>query len=177
MLHKLFFIKNGVRRTPPSQIIQRWIPLWKVSPRKILPYPFLKLILLNKCFSSRWEYYFWKRASKAKRLRDIIVPLDNFKGCGDQIFQKRTFIIVIIIFVIIIIQLLLLPLLLSKNVWACAKKVFKSGTSVSIFQRRLGCYLLYGRMEMYKWHESVYNSFLDAQIKGPNIPFNLSPPS
>ena len=60
---------------------------------------------------------------------------------------------------------------ISKNFWGCAKKVFKSGTSVSIFQRRLGYYLLYGRIETYKWHESVYNSFLDSQIKGTEYSF------
>ena len=31
---------------------------------------------------------------------------------------------------------------ISKNSWGCAKNVFKSGTSVSIFQRRSGYYLL-----------------------------------
>ena len=65
----------------------------------------------------------------------------------------------------------------SKNFGDCAKEVFKSDTSVSIFQRRLQYYLLYGRTKTYKSYESVYNSFLDAQIKGTNIPFNLSPPS
>ena len=55
---------------------------------------------------------------------------------------------------------------ISKIFWSRAKKVFKSGTSVSISQRRSGRYLLYGRIETYKSHESVYNSFLDAQIKG-----------
>ena len=55
---------------------------------------------------------------------------------------------------------------ISKNFWSCAKKVFKSGTSVSLFQHRSGYYLLYESIETYKSHESVYNSFLDAQIKG-----------
>ena len=100
------------RITPPSQITPRWTFLRKISPRKIPPYPFLKILLLNKCLSSSWEYYFWKHAIKAKHLRDIIVPPDNFEGWEDKIFLKRTFIIIIMISVIIIIQLLLLLLLL-----------------------------------------------------------------
>ena len=59
---------------------------------------------------------------------------------------------------------------ISKNVFGYAKKVLRSGTSSSItissiFRRRSGHYLLYQRIEMYKSHECVYNSFLDAHIK------------
>ena len=51
---------------------------------------------------------------------------------------------------------------ISKNFCGCAKKVFKSGTFVFTFQRLSGYCLLYRRIEKYKSHESVYNSFLDA---------------
>ena len=78
--------KMSSRQIPPSQITPRWTFLRKISPRKIPPYPFLKLFLLNKCFSSSWEYYFWKHAIKAKHLRDIIVPPDNLEGWEDKIF-------------------------------------------------------------------------------------------
>ena len=62
--------------------------------------------------NKRWEYCFWKHASKAKRPRDITWRLTTFKGEGVK-YLKRTFIININIIVIIIIQLLLLPLLLT----------------------------------------------------------------
>ena len=60
---------------------------------------------------------------------------------------------------------------ISKIFWGCPKTVFKSGTSVSIFQRRSRYYLLCRRVETYKSHENVYNSFLDAQIKGTEYSF------
>ena len=58
-----------------------------------------------------------------------------------------------------------------KSFWGYAKKVFKSGTSISIFQHRSGYYLLCGHIETYKSHENVYNSFLHAQIKGSEYSF------
>ena len=60
---------------------------------------------------------------------------------------------------------------INKIFWGRAKKDFKSGTSASISQCRSGHYLLYGRIETHKLHESVYNSFLDTQIKGTGYSF------
>ena len=94
----------------------------------------------------------------------------TFKGEGANTL-KRTFIIIIIIIVIFIIAVAADVDEISKTFWGCAKKVFTSGTSVSIFQNRSGCYLLYGRIETYKSHDNVYNSFLDAQIKGAEHSF------
>ena len=105
------------------------------------------------------------------------MPPDNFQEWGDQIFLKRIFIVIIIIFVIILCSIIIVTIAadkddeISKNFWGCAKKVFKSSIFVSVFQRRSGHYLLYGRIETYKLHESVYISFLDAQIKGTEYSF------
>ena len=95
-----------------------------------------------------------------------------------KIFLKRTFIIFIVVIIVIVIIQLLLSLLqlttiikLVKTLGAAQKKVFKPGTSVSIFQRCSGYYLLYGHIETYKLLESVYKSFLDAQIKGTKYSF------
>ena len=55
---------------------------------------------------------------------------------------------------------------ISKNFWGYApKSVQIRHLCSSIFQRRSGYYQLYQRIGMCKSHESVYNSFLDAQIK------------
>ena len=55
------FHSVDVGRTPPWKIPPRWIPLRKIPPRKTLPYPFLKLFLLNKCFSSEKSHFLLTR--------------------------------------------------------------------------------------------------------------------
>ena len=48
-------------KTPPWKIPPRWIPLRKIPPRKTLRYPFLKLFLLNKRFSSEKSHFLLTR--------------------------------------------------------------------------------------------------------------------
>ena len=55
------FHSVDVGRTPPWKIPPRWIPLRKIPPRKTLPYPFLKLFLLNKRFSSEKSHFLLTR--------------------------------------------------------------------------------------------------------------------
>ena len=64
---------------------------------------------------------------------------------------------------------------ISKNPWGCAKNVFKSGTSVSIFQRHLG-YFKDALKRIDRMKVFTIPSWM-PKLKEPNIPFNLSPPS
>ena len=107
------------------------------------------------------------------------MPADNFQSCGGQIFLKWTFIVIILVVIIIIIIIAVDTDNndeISKNSWGCAKKVFKSGTSVSIFQHRHTTYFKdvlkrINRMTVFTI------PFWMSKLKEPNIPFNLSPPS
>ena len=107
----------------------------------------------------------------------------TFKGEGTKYLKKGTYIIIIIIFEIIIIKLFNIAVAadnddkISKKFLGCTKKVFKSGTSVSIFQRHSGCYLLYGRIETISRIKVFTIPSWMPKSKEPNIPFNLSPPS
>ena len=90
----------------------------------------------------------------------------TFKGEGAKYLKKG-----LLLLSLLLLQLLLFSYYIAVAIIAVA--VFKSGTSVSIFQRRSGYYLLYGTIETHRSHESVYNSFLDAQIKETEYSFNL----
>ena len=98
----------------------------------------------------------------------------NFKGEGTKYFKKGPLLLSLLFcnyyYSIIVV-------VATENgdekvkTWGCGRKVFKSGTFVSISQHRSGYYLLYRCIETYKSQESVSNSFLDAQIKGTKHSF------
>ena len=61
VFHSVDFGKTPPWKIPPRWIPPRWIPLRKIPPRKTLRYPFLKLFLLNKRFSSEKSHFLLTR--------------------------------------------------------------------------------------------------------------------
>ena len=65
---------------------------------------------------------------------------------------------------------------ISETFGGCAKKFFKSGTFVSIFQRSSGYYFTDARKCINRMKVYTIPSWM-PKPKEPNIPFNLPPPS